>query len=168
VFAVAWIAFWCCCRLGELLVDAKFDPDAHIARSTLITRGMAANCTKYTNFVILRTKTSMEGASIYMSDSTCDCSATSAFEHHLSSNTNIPSSAPLFAFETANRSWAPMKRAWFLDRCNEIWSKEGLTSIKGHGFRIGGMTHLLLLGVDPWVVMAQGRWSSQSFLLYWR
>ena len=43
----------------------------------------------------------------------------------------------------------------------------GLQSIKGHSFRIGGTMHLLLLGIDPWVVMIQDRWSSQSFLGYW-
>lgn len=41
-------------------------------------------------------------------------------------------------------------------------------ALNGHGFRIGGTTHLLLHGVDPWVVMKQGRWSSAAFLLYWR
>jgi len=39
---------------------------------------------------------------------------------------------------------------------------------KGHGFRIGGTTHLLLLGINPWIIMVQGRWSSQAFLGYWR
>ena len=102
-----------------------------------------------------------------MSNSTCNYSATAAFEHHITSNSAVPTTAPLFAFETSEGSWAPMKRTWFIDRCNEVWA-EGLSSVKGHGFRIGGTTHLLLLGVDPWVVMAQGRWSSQSFLGYWR
>jgi hypothetical protein len=27
---------------------------------------------------------------------------------------------------------------------------------------------LLLAGVDPWIVMKQGRWSSKAFLAYWR
>jgi len=103
-----------------------------------------------------------------MSNSTCECSTISAFEHHLLSNTNIPNSSPLFAFETADGSWAPMKRMWFLDWCNEVWEKEGLSLVKGHGFHIGGTTHLLLLGVNPWVVMAQDHWSSQSFLRYWQ
>jgi len=102
-----------------------------------------------------------------MSNSTCECSTISAFEHHLLSNTNIPNSSPLFAFETADGSWAPMIRTWFLECCNEVWEKEGLSSVKGHSFCIGGTTHLLLLGVDPWMVMEQGRWSSQSFLGYW-
>ena len=75
--------------------------------------------------------------------------------------------APLFTFETADGQWSPMKCAWFLSQCNLVWEKDDLASIKGHGFRIGGMTHLLLLGVDPWVIMVQGCWSSQSFLSYW-
>src|SRR5882724_8293309 len=38
----------------------------------------------------------------------------------------------------------------------------------GPWLRIGGTTHLLLLGIDPWVIMVQGWWSSQAFLGYWR
>jgi len=102
-----------------------------------------------------------------MSDSTCNCSATASFEHHISSNLAVPTTVPLFTFETSDGSWAQMKRTWFLDHCNEVWEKEVLSSVKGHGFQIGGTTHLLLLGVDPWVVMAQGFWSSQSYLGYW-
>ena len=100
-------------------------------------------------------------------DSSCACSLTAALKHYLESNSAIPSSAPLFAFETSNDAWAPMKRQWFLNCFNEIWTKQGLGSIKGHGFIIGSMTHLFLLGVDPWIVMVQGCWSSQSFLTYW-
>ncbi|KAG1842574.1 hypothetical protein C8R48DRAFT_38081 [Suillus tomentosus] len=38
----------------------------------------------------------------------------------------------------------------------------------GHAFRIGGATELLLQGVHPDVVSSQGRWTSRSFLEYWR
>lgn len=38
----------------------------------------------------------------------------------------------------------------------------------GHCFRIGGATELLLRGVHPDVVAAQGRWKSRAFLEYWR
>jgi len=168
IFAIACVAFWCCCRLGELIVDSSFDPKAHVSRSTTITRGTASNGLKYIHFEVPRTKTKPEGDCINISDSTCDCSATRAFEHHMEANSDVPPDAPLFAFETADKSWSPMRRSWFMDRCNEIWLEEGLASAKGHGFRIGGTTHLLLLGTDPWVVMVQGRWSSQSFLGYWR
>jgi len=87
------------------------------------------------------------------------------FDHHLASNQSVPQNK--FAFETSDSSWSLMKWDWFLARCNEIWLWEGLSSIKGHGFRIGGMSHLLLLGIDLWIVMVQGRWSLQSFLGYW-
>ena len=113
-------------------------------------------------------KTKPNGDHINMSNSTCKCSPTRAFKHHRSSNTNLPPDAPLFAFETANGSWSPLKHAWFTDRCNEIWHNEGCPSAMGHGFHIGRTTHLLLLGIDPWFIMVQGRWSSQAFLGYWR
>src|SRR5882724_3032356 len=103
-----------------------------------------------------------------MTDTCCNCSPMAAFDHHLESNSSIPSSAPMFAFKRGKGTWSPMRRSWFLAWCNEIWPREGLVSAKGHSFRIGRTTHLLLLGVDPWVVMVQGRWSSQSFLYYWR
>src|SRR5882724_10141776 len=168
VFAVACIAFWGCCRLGELLIDSSFDPKSHVARDMVISHGVASNGSAFINFDIPRSKTKPNGDRINLSNSTCQCSPTLAFEHHISSNTNLPSDAPLFSFETAGGSWSPLKRAWFIDRCNEIWSTEGYPTTTGHGFRIGGTTHLLLLGVDPWIVMVQGRWSSQAFLGYWR
>jgi hypothetical protein len=40
--------------------------------------------------------------------------------------------------------------------CNEVWLASGLDRMMGHSFRIGGTTHLLVSGVDPWVVMKQG------------
>src|SRR5882724_525597 len=99
-----------CCQLGELLIDSKFDPLGHVTHSTNITRGIIANSTKFINFVIPHNKTNANGAKINMSNSTCDCSSVAAFEHHLSSNSLIPSSAPLFAFEISDGSWAPMRR----------------------------------------------------------
>jgi len=62
----------------------------------------------------------------------------------------------------------PYEAGLVLGSLNEVWVQEDLSSIKGHRFRIGGTTHLLLIGVDPWIVMVQGRWSSHSFLGYWR
>ena len=82
-------------------------------------------------------------------------------------NTILPPDAPLFAFKTADGSWSPLKQSWFFNHCNKIWCEEGLSSIKGHGFCIGRTRHLLLIGVDPWIMMVQGHWSSQAFLSYW-
>ena len=91
-----------------------------------------------------------------------------AFNNHLRCNPDIPNDAPLFAFQTANHGWAPMTKAWFLERCNEIWQSVGMGTLTGHSLRIGGTTHLLALGIDPWVVMVIGRWTSTAFVLYWR
>jgi len=49
-----------------------------------------------------------------------------------------------------------MCRSWFLSRCNEVWSSKGLSTLLGHSFKIGGTTHLLLLGINPFIMMAQG------------
>jgi len=100
-------------------------------------------------------------------DSNCDCSMQWAFINHLMINSCVPSSAHLFAFKTEDGTFAPMKCSWFLARCNDIWLANGLQGLSGHRFRIGGITHLLLMGVDPFIVMVQGHWKSTTFLEYW-
>ncbi|KAG1785491.1 uncharacterized protein HD556DRAFT_1450626 [Suillus plorans] len=39
-------AFWCCCRLGELVIDSltSFDPEKHIARSTPSCLATSVKC----------------------------------------------------------------------------------------------------------------------------
>jgi len=171
VWAIACIAFWCCCRLGELLLDSAndFDPRFHVSRSTTINRGTTVSGVKYAKFHIPSSKTKgRKGDDINITDSDCITSAIEALENHLIINAAVPGEAPLFAWESADGSYRPMTREWFMSRCNEIWQIEGLGSLLGHGFRIGGTTHLLLLGVDPTIVMALGRWTSKAFLAYWR
>jgi len=113
------------------------------------------------------TKTRPEGEEIRWIDSCCPCSAEWAFNNHLKINCWVPMHMHIFAFETDSGSFEPMRRHWFIDRCNEIWSTANLPSLSSHSFQIGGTTHLLLLGVDPFIVMAQGRWRSTAFLAYW-
>ncbi|KAG1827644.1 hypothetical protein DFJ58DRAFT_672529, partial [Suillus subalutaceus] len=57
----------------------------------------------------------------------------------------------LFSFETAEGSWSPLTKPWFLARRNEIWVSAGHPSMPGHAFRIGGAgaTELLLEEVHP-------------------
>jgi len=59
-----------------------------------------------------------------------------------------------------------MCKSFFLVRCNEIWLSCGLASLGNHSFHIGSTTHLLLIGVDPFIVMVQGRWKSTAFIKY--
>ena len=109
-----------------------------------------------------------QGEWICWTDTTCQCSALHAFNNHCRINTDIPAHAPLFAFETTSGNWAPMKREWFMAHCNEAWASSFPNKLTGHSFQIGGTTHLLLLGLDPFIIMVQGRWKSDAFLSYWK
>jgi hypothetical protein len=171
VYATATTAFWACCRLIELVVPSRhsFDPIYHVARTTGISRGVARQGRRFTTFHIPYSKTQRHsGEDIHLIEVDDPTSPVIAFEQHMLCNARVPASAPLFAFETADGGWAPMTRDWFLNRCNEVWARAGLGTLQGHGFRIGGTTHMLMLGIDPWIVMVIGRWSSSAFLLYWR
>ena len=112
-------------------------------------------------------KTSPQGEEIRWTDSHCCYSTEWSFQNHLGVNLHVPPNGHLFAFETTSGKYAPMPRSWFLERCNEVWSTNGLSTLSGHSFRIGGTTHLLLLGINPFIVMAQGCWRSSAFLDYW-
>ncbi|TFK24825.1 hypothetical protein FA15DRAFT_680564 [Coprinopsis marcescibilis] len=127
VWAVAAIAFWSCCRLGELTG----------ANISIVSRPL---------------------------DPTCPYAA---LHNHLKVNTSVPKSAPLFAYTSHDNTASTLTKSWFLARCNDIWHKAGLPKMFGHGFHIGGTTHLLLLGTHPDIVATQGRWKSRAFLEYW-
>jgi hypothetical protein len=113
-------------RFGELLIDTNFDPVRQISHSVTIKRGVASNGIQYANFHLPSTKTKgLKGDNVRISDSTCSCSAYTALDHHMFANSAIPGDAPLFAFKTADGGWAPLKRTWFMNRCNTLWEKHG-------------------------------------------
>jgi len=143
-------------------------PSSHVSHSASFKCGLASNGSPFISLHLPHLKMKENGDDLIMMDTWCNCSPTTAFDHHLGSNSSLPLSAPSFYFETSQGTWSPMKFKWFLVHCDKIWKQEDLGSIIGHGFRIGGTTHLSLLGIDLWIVMVQGRWSSQSFLSYWR
>ncbi|KAI0067536.1 DNA breaking-rejoining enzyme [Artomyces pyxidatus] len=143
-WAVASIAFWGCCCLGELIVQSEgdFDPCRNI------TQGGAVS---FASFHLPFTKTTLH-----------------ALRHHLKTNLQVPADAPLFAFQTVD-GWSPMTKPWFMAICNQVWGNAKLDTVKGgHSFRIGGATELLLRGTPPDVVTLQGHWLSDVFLLYWQ
>jgi len=78
------------------------------------------NNLSFTKFHIPHMKMKERGDDITLTDTLCDCSLVLALDHHLKSNTTIPDVTPLFAFETSNGSWLPMKCTWFLALCIEI------------------------------------------------
>ncbi|KAG0694632.1 DNA breaking-rejoining enzyme [Suillus ampliporus] len=179
VFAVATVAFWSCCRLGELVIDSvnSFNPSWHVTRSAPLHC-----CTTSTSipFIILSipwSKTTHgDGDNITISHIDDPSSPVATINHHLAANMSVPENAPFFAFETASGGWSPMCRSWLVNRCNEIWTITGLPTLSGHCFRIGGAdlhqtnsaTELLLRGTPPDIVAMQGRWKSRAFLDYWR
>ncbi|KAK6967056.1 DNA breaking-rejoining enzyme [Favolaschia claudopus] len=159
-----------CARLGEILVSSisSFDPKRNVTRGCAKKRGTASNGHKFISFKVPWTKTRLALGDWLTSTETSDeVDAVAALEHHLVVNSSVPDSAPLFAYATRS-GWSHLTRTDFITRCNQIWLDAGMAGLNGHGFRIGGTTHLLLHGVDPWVVMKQGRWSSAAFLVYWR
>src|SRR5882672_9206639 len=156
VWATTTVAFWCQCHLAKVCVDGLFDPSIHASWSSPRSSGSTASGIAYASFWAPSTKTRPEGEEIRWIDSCCPCSAERAFNNHLKINDRVPLHMHIFAFETESGAFKPMCRHWFINRYNEIWSTVNLPSLSGQSFRIGGMTHLLLLGVDPFIVMAQG------------
>src|ERR1700722_4153373 len=170
VWAIACVAFWSCCRLGELLIPSPntFDPIKHASRDTNLMFASVGSA-DYASLHIPWTKTTgIDGAIISITSRDDPSCPLAALRHHLLCNQGVPSSAPFFSYRTNTGSWSPVTKGWFLARCNQVWKDAGLLEMLGHGFRIGGATHLLLLGVAPDIVAVQGRWLSRAFLEYWR
>ena len=87
-------------------------------------------------------------------------------KHHIRLN-NIQGNTHIFSYRTPNGVQS-LTKSLFLQRCNAIWTVLGYPRTTGHSFRIGGTTELLVAGIPPDVVRTTGRWSSESFLRYWR
>ena len=90
----------------------------------------------------------------------------SLLNNHLLVNPARPSD-PVFSFRSSD-GLSFLTKPLFLRRCNTIWQTLGYPHTTGHCFRIGGTTELLISGVPPEVARVTGRWSSDSFLRYWR
>ncbi|KAF7972865.1 hypothetical protein HWV62_16908 [Athelia sp. TMB] len=163
VFACACTAFWGQCRLGELLPTSISADNSNIpSRASLRhSRNQRARILR-----LPRTKTSRRGEDVALVSQLHGICPIAALNHHFQLN-QLPSDSPLFAY-LSNGSVTQLSRTKFLERCNAIWVAAGYPRSTGHSFRIGGTTELLLSGVPPDVVKALGRWSSDSFLRYWR
>lgn len=172
VWALACVAFWSCCRLGELLINSRnsFDPRKNVARDCLFSTIVRPHGPSSVSFHIPWTKTTHElGADIVVTRIDDPSDPFMALQHHMATNSSVPSSAPFFSYATDRvGGFAPMTWSWFMERCEEVWEAAGLPCRAGHAFRIGGATELLLRGTPPDVVAVQGRWRSRAFLEYWR
>ncbi|KAG1719866.1 hypothetical protein EDD22DRAFT_1028056 [Suillus occidentalis] len=104
VFAIACVTFWCCCRLGELVIHSPntFDNVKHVSRAILPLTTLTSNNVHHLSFHIPWTKTTgTEGADISVTARDHLTCPLIALLLHLDVNNRIPSHAPLFSFETA-------------------------------------------------------------------
>ena len=79
VFAVATVAFWCQCQLGEVCVDSLFDPTIHASCATQHKMGWMLSNIEFHSFWAPSTKNCPCGEEIRWTDSCCSCSAKWAF-----------------------------------------------------------------------------------------
>jgi hypothetical protein len=165
VAACATTAFWGQCRLGELLLTSL----ASASSNPLPTRAGFRRSTRNPLSCLVRlprTKTHRHGQDVVLVDQRADINPITLLKKHIRTN-DMHSDTHLFSY-TSITGFSPLTKSTFLRRCNEIWHVLGYPHTSGHCFRIGGTTELLLAGTPPDVVKATGRWSSDSFLRYWR
>jgi hypothetical protein len=165
VAACAATAFWGQCRLGELLPPTL----STISTSSLPTRSDFKRSLRNPQACVLhlpQTKTHRHGQDVILVDQRVPINPISLLKNHIRVN-SVPNDQHIFSFTSANGR-SSLSKALFLKRCNDIWTTLGYPRTTGHSFRIGGTTELLVAGTPPDVVKATGRWSSESFLRYWR
>ena len=165
VAACATTAFWGQCRLGELLPTTS---SASLSTPFPIHSGFRRSLRNPHSCVLHlpRTKTHYHGQDIVLVDQCASINPISLLKKHLHLS-SVPHDAHIFSFSSTH-GLSPLTKPVFLQRCNEIWQSLGYPRTTGHCFWIGGTTELLIAGTPPDVVKATGRWSSDSFLRYWR
>ncbi|KAF5383112.1 hypothetical protein D9615_004838 [Tricholomella constricta] len=163
--AIACTAFWGQLRLGELLPDRE----GLLSADRLPRwRDLHSPNSRGTRLLHLpQSKTSgYKGEDVVITrQATAD-----PIQHLADHGKHIATvdSWPLAWYASSAGSPVALTKRKFLLRCNGILAALALPHISGHSFRIGGTTHFLLSGVAPDIVKIMGRWSSDSFLRYWR
>lgn len=166
VYFSASAAFWGQIRLGELFSTAEksFNPELAPSIGSLGVPNRSGSLTVHLPNTKMGGTT---GEDVILCRQRNRLDPIDALETHLKLNPGMPEE-PLCGYLNSRGLRLALTRRKFLRRCNEVWTELGLPASTGHGFRIGGTTHLLLAGIPPDVVKALGRWSSDSFLRYWR
>lgn len=169
VLFTAYASFWGQLRLGELLASTEHHRE--IGRVPGVQDLGPPNALGSRTLRLPVTKTgSALGEQVILCRQQTSIDPIRALSNHLWVNAVAVKepAAPLCSYVCPWRGRLALTRRRFLKRCNDIWVKRGLPVSTGHEFRIGGTTHLLLSGVPPDIVKVLGRWSSDSFLRYWR
>jgi hypothetical protein len=165
VAACATTAFWGQCCLGELL-PCSSSPLSLSSLPTCSDFKRSKNNPQSFLLHLPTTKTHRHGEDVVLVDQEDRINPISLLMNHIRVNA-IPQDVHIFSY-TASGKTLSLTRDCFMQRCNTIWSSLGYPRTTGHCFRIGGTTELLVAGVPPDIVKVTGRWSSESFLRYWR
>jgi hypothetical protein len=163
VRACATLAFWGQLRLGEVL------PTSQKAFSVVCHPTPASWCGGHAPSLLLPcTKTTRtRGAVVSIFKQASRTCPISNMKRYLA-GTNPSAGSALFVYHRSDGRLVVLTKRVFLARVNTVWAAHGVARITGHSFRIGGTTELLHRGVPPEAVKMAGRWTSDSFLRYWR
>jgi hypothetical protein len=166
VLAAATVAFWTQSRLGELLMESAANGERmHVPSRRHLAAPSTTRGSRKLTYPWTKTKRE-KGDEVFILRQTGPTDPISNLDEHLRASV-LPHDELLFSYAVDGQA-VVLTKAKFLQRCNEIWQGAGYPRRTGHSFRIGGMTELLSEGVDPKVVQKMGRWSSDTFLRYWR
>jgi hypothetical protein len=165
VAACAATAFWGQCRLGELLPpSSSTTPSIPLPTRSDFKKSLQNPQSRLLHLPC--TKTHRHGQDVVLVDQQAPINPIHLLKNHIRMS-SVPSDKHIFSYTSAD-DLLSLSKPLFLQRCNDIWSSLGYPWTTGHCFRIGGTTELLVAGIHPDVVRATGRWSSESFLRYWR
>lgn len=139
----ACVAFWGVMRLGEVLVakPSEFNPERNATKAAEISSQKTKAGIPFVQMKIpLPRTTKADGAEVVLNirpdDPTCPVNA---LRKHLGMNGRGRSDLPLFAFQSSNNSdYATLSKDHLMWRCNQVWERAGLESLKGHSFRMDG------------------------------
>lgn len=166
VLACAFSCFWGLARLGELLPNnSSFDTAhppypklSHLHTGPLQSFKLSLPWTKVSHW---------SGETLIISQQSGVVDPTTTLALHIAIDKLNPTDI-LFSYRTNSGTLQVMTKPEFLSTCNMIWRRTGFDYTTGHSFCIGGTTQFLLCGIAPDIIKKAGRWSSDSFLRYWR
>jgi hypothetical protein len=171
VFACLTTCFYASARLGEFAVRKLegFDSSKSVSRKHL-SHNQDRNGLKVTVVHLPKTKTAPQGEDVFWAKQHGVTDPNDALENHLLIN-NPPQECHLFAYLYRRGSKVEhraLTKTKFLERITKAARAAELEPLQGHGIRIGSTLEYLLRGVPFDVMKVQGRWASNSFILYLR
>ena len=162
LFATAFqLAFFALLRVGELTVS-----NSQNASRVIAPNDIHFNSDSSVNIFIKGSKTDQlgKGASVHITYNLETKALVSALHLYISKRQSV--SGPFFC----HMDGSPLASYQFSSLLQKSLKFIGIDSstFKSHSFRIGGATHMYLLGSSEQEIMSKGRWSSSAVKSYIR